>query len=138
VPLNENKKIATRMVECLSEGRLDTTLVSSDAQWWVPGGGMMDRARFENILRKFNEIRAAKGEMKIVGMTAENNRVAVEAEANIPLKNGKIYQNTYHFFLLSMTGKLSYPRSTMTVFMHPPHWADCSDCAVRQAKRNSG
>ncbi len=104
--LDENKKIATRMIDCLSEGKLDTTLISSDAQWWVPGGGMMDRATFENILKKFNVIRAGKGEMKIVGMTAEDNRVAVEAEANIPLKNGKIYQNTYHFLFIINGGKI--------------------------------
>jgi ketosteroid isomerase-like protein len=106
VPINANKKIATRMIECLSEGVLDTSPVSSDAQWWVPGRGMMDRATFENILRKFNEIRAGKGEMKIVGMTAEDNRVAVEAEANIPLKNGTIYQNTYHFLFIITDGKI--------------------------------
>ncbi len=66
----------------------------------------MDRATFENILLKFNEARAGKGEMKIVGMTAEGNRVAVEAEANIPLKNGKVYQNTYHFLFIINDGKI--------------------------------
>jgi ketosteroid isomerase-like protein len=44
--------------------------------------------------------------MTIHGSTAEGDRVAVEAEAYGELRNGKIYNNTYHFLFLFRDGKI--------------------------------
>ena len=40
------------------------------------------------------------------GLTAEGDRVAVEAESYAKMKNGKTYQNTYHFLFIVRDGKI--------------------------------
>ena len=40
------------------------------------------------------------------GITAEGDRVAVEAESYAKMKNGKTYQNTYHFLFIVKSGKI--------------------------------
>ena len=40
------------------------------------------------------------------GITAEGDRVAVEAESYAKMKNGKTYQNTYHFLFIVRDGKI--------------------------------
>ena len=40
------------------------------------------------------------------GLTAEGDRVAVEAESFAKMKNGKTYQNKYHFLFIVRDGKI--------------------------------
>ena len=103
---NKNREIARRMVETMATGVLDDSLLTDDVHWWVPGAGTLNRNQFTEILNSFNEFRAGLGKMTIVGITAEDDRVAVEAEAEIPLKNGAIYNNTYHFLFQFRDGKI--------------------------------
>ena len=44
--------------------------------------------------------------IKTTGVTAEGDRVAVEAESHAKMKNGKVYQNKYHFLLEIRGGKI--------------------------------
>jgi uncharacterized protein len=39
-------------------------------------------------------------------VTAEGDRVAVEAESHAKMKSGKLYQNKYHFLLTIRDGKI--------------------------------
>ena len=48
--------------------------------------------------------------LKVHGVTAEGDRVAVEAESHVQLKNGKTYNNTYHFLFLFRDGKIYQAR----------------------------
>jgi len=44
--------------------------------------------------------------LKVHGVTADGDRVAIEAESYAPLQNGKIYNNTYHFLFQFRDGKI--------------------------------
>lgn len=101
-----NREIATRMVETMAKGELDDELLTDDVHWWVPGTGTLNREQFTVIMTRFNAIRAGVGTMTIVGVTADGDRVAVEAKAEIPLKNGSVYANTYHFLFQFREGKI--------------------------------
>jgi ketosteroid isomerase-like protein len=46
-------------------------------------------------------------EIEIVGVTAEADRVALEMIGRARLKNGKRYQNHYHFLYIFRDGKIS-------------------------------
>ena len=46
----------------------------------------------------------------IKGLTAEGDRVAVEAESYGELVNGKVYNNEYHFMIEMSGGKISAVR----------------------------
>jgi uncharacterized protein len=45
--------------------------------------------------------------MNLRGMIAEADRVAVQADSYAEMKNGKIYDNAYHFVFTFQNGKIS-------------------------------
>lgn len=94
------------MIKQLARGIIDDNLVTDDAYWWVPGQGNLTRAQFQELVDNFSNLRKPGGKMEATGITAEGDRVAVEAESEIELVNGGVYQNTYHFLFLFRNGKI--------------------------------
>jgi hypothetical protein len=104
--VEENKKTALKMIAGLEAGRLDETLVTPDVAWWVPGRGTVSKAEFLGLAEAFRGLLKDGCSMKVHGVTAEGDRVAVEAESYGKLANGKIYNNTYHFLFVFRDGKI--------------------------------
>lgn len=102
----ENRKTALKMLSAMSAGSLDETIMTDDISWWVPGQGTITKAQFLAMGEGFRAISTGEFSMKVHGVTAEGDRVAVEAEGYGPLTNGKIYNNTYHFLFLFRDGKI--------------------------------
>lgn len=100
----QNRTAALKMVDAVSKGFIDDDLVTDDVIWWIPGAGLFNREQFSVVMNSFDALRASMGTMTVVGTTAEGDRVAIEGEAEIPLKNGTLYKNTYHF-LFQFRGK---------------------------------
>lgn len=44
--------------------------------------------------------------MRLIAMTAEGDRVAVEADSYGEMINGKVYENSYHFLFVLKEGKI--------------------------------
>jgi ketosteroid isomerase-like protein len=102
----QNRKIAIAFVESMPRTGIDGNVVTDDAQWWVPGTGWLSRAQFMKLVEGFGERVAGPVTLTVEGVTAEGDRVAVEAQAHAALKNGKIYRNTYHFLFIFRDGKI--------------------------------
>ncbi len=102
----ENKKTALKFMESMSAGGVDESLLTPDVQWWVPGRGTMSKQDFFALAGDFQGMIKDKITMKVHGVTAEGDRVAVEAESYGELKNGKVYNNTYHFLFVFRDGKI--------------------------------
>jgi ketosteroid isomerase-like protein len=102
----ENRKTALKFFEALSSGRLDETLITDDIAWWVPGRGTLSKAEFMALADGFQGLVESPITMTVKGITAEGDRVAIEAESYGKLRNGKIYNNTYHFLLQFRDGKV--------------------------------
>jgi ketosteroid isomerase-like protein len=102
----KNRTTAIKMVEQISRGILDDTLLCADACWWIPGKGTVSRREFQGIVDSFNSMKKSELRMTIHGITAEGDRVAIEAESHGELVNGEIYNNTYHFLFLFENGKI--------------------------------
>ena len=102
----ENRKTALAFMEGMSTGSIDESLLTEDAAWWVPGRGTMSKAEFFALAAGFGAIVDGPVKMTVKGVTADGDRVAVEAESYAKLKNGKIYNNTYHFLLQFRDGKI--------------------------------
>jgi ketosteroid isomerase-like protein len=58
------------------------------------------------LVEGFGERVAGPVTLTVEGVTAEGDRVAVEAQAHAALKNGRIYRNTYHFLFIFRDGKI--------------------------------
>jgi ketosteroid isomerase-like protein len=102
----ENRATALRMMADMEAFRLDDAILTDDVSWWVPGRGPVTKAEFRAMAAGFQTMLAGAFSMKVHGVTADGDRVAVEAESLAPLVNGKTYNNTYHFLFLFRDGKI--------------------------------
>ena len=96
-------------------GALD--LLADDATWWIAGrkeqqpvAGEHGKEQLARILHNMagqleNGIR-----MTVKGAVAEGDKVAVEAESYGELKNGRVYNQEYHFLMTIRDGKISAVR----------------------------
>jgi ketosteroid isomerase-like protein len=110
--VEENKKIAADFFEYLSTGNGPAIInaLADTATWWIAGNfalsGTKTKAQFAEVMGGLGAKIDGPLTIKTTGVTAEGNRVAVEAESHAKMKNGKVYQNKYHFLLDIRDGKI--------------------------------
>ena len=101
--LDDNKRIVTQFWSAVSSDQLDhaMALLAEDATWWVfgalPLSGTYSKSEFKGLLAKLLAVFPRGVVVTVKGMTAEANRVAVEAESHGVDEAGRIYNNFYHF-----------------------------------------
>jgi ketosteroid isomerase-like protein len=80
-------------------------IIAPDAPWWVLGVGEMDR---ETLISQLEQMlgTARVAETRILGTTAEGERVAVESKGNFEFEDGRIYRNSYHHLFVVRDGKV--------------------------------
>lgn len=107
-----NKVTAKRFLDALGAGDSATlkTLVTDDIQVITPGNakicGIRDYGVIMAIADAFPKITKAGLTFKILNLTAEDDRVACEAEGYSTMVNGKDYNNHYHFLMHFRDGKI--------------------------------
>jgi ketosteroid isomerase-like protein len=107
-----NRQTVLQFLEVFSTGDIEGILDMMDdtATWWVAGtiplSGTKSKAAFGEMLSMIAE--NCKGPITLTpqGVTAEGERVAVETESYAELKNGRIYNNHYHFLFIARDGKI--------------------------------
>jgi ketosteroid isomerase-like protein len=95
--LTANKAVALAFLQAMADGdlvRLDA-LLHPQARWWVLGWGERDKTSFLTALTS-TIADASSRSMQVVGVTAEGDRVAVEAQGEFVQPKGA-YRNTYHY-----------------------------------------
>lgn len=110
--LESNKQLVTDFWTTFSAGDFTRALsmMAEDATWWVAGNfelsGTYTKAQFKELLG--NVTSALPQGIKITPkmLTAEGDRVSMEAESWGPHTNGKVYNNFYHFMHVIRDGKL--------------------------------
>ena len=111
--IEENKALVIRFWQLFSESRFPEALamLAEDATWWVAGKTKLSatytKAQFVELLKGVGE--QAKGHLVVTpnpgGLCAEGERVSVEAKSYAEFKNGRVYQNEYHFMMVIRDGK---------------------------------
>jgi ketosteroid isomerase-like protein len=102
----DNRATALKMMASMGAGGLDESILTDDVSWWVPGRGTVTKAEFKGRAEGVRTMLDGPFTLTVKGVTAEGDRVAVEAESLGKLKNGKTYNNTYHFLFLFRDGKI--------------------------------
>ena len=109
--IKENKEIAIKFFEALSSGSeayLD--FYNDDSIIWTAGNNAIGGTRSKKEIIDFAQgILAAFPTgitFNITGMTAENERVAVEVSGEAKHASGEAYNNKYHFLLTIKNGKI--------------------------------
>lgn len=116
-----NKELVTRFLQDFSAGDVDAVLatMADDATWWTAGrikgmSGTAGKAQFARGLPGL--LAACKGgkiAINATAMTAEGDRVAVEAESHAETVNGREYRNEYHFLFVVRDGKIASVKEYM-------------------------
>jgi uncharacterized protein len=113
------KSVATRLFDRFSAGDVPgvLALMHDDATWWLPGKagqlpvtGTRSKAQ---ITKMFESMTAAlEGPLKMTVKTAiaEGDEVALEVESLGHLKNGRVYNQHYHFRMQVRDGKIAAVR----------------------------
>ena len=106
-----NKKIATEFFNSLSSGTEDyLDFYTDDSTIWTAGDNAIGGTRSKKEIVEFAQgILAAFPNgitFNITGMTAEDDRVAVEVSGESIHASGKPYNNKYHFLLIIRDGKI--------------------------------
>jgi ketosteroid isomerase-like protein len=113
--LDANKQLVRDFLDHYAYGRYQAALamLAPDSRWWLPGhpqefpaAGWVDKATVERRLAGNLKLLPHGIEISVGAMTAEDDRVAVEAESKAKLVNGALYHNRYHFLFVVRDGRI--------------------------------
>ena len=113
--LDANKQMVREFLDHYAQGRYDAALgmLAPDSRWWLPGhpqefpaAGWVDKATVERRLAGNLKLLPHGLDIIIGAMTAEDDRVAVEAESKAQLVNGTLYHNRYHVLFVLRDGRI--------------------------------
>lgn len=111
-----NKQTVARFLELFSSGAVKETMamMTDDATWWVAGtmpiSGTYTKAQFEKLLSGVLDVCTGPIRIEPRDWTAEGDRVALEAESLVDTRNGRTYNNLYHFKFKVHDGKIASVR----------------------------
>lgn len=111
--IEQNKQVVRDWIEAVNAGREDKIrdLTTEDFRFtckavqpeWLRYH--WDREEFAKVPSTMSQVLVAPIQLTIVDMTAEGDRVAVEATSDCRMLNGKRYNNAYHFLFKLRDGK---------------------------------
>lgn len=81
-------------------------LLCDEVSWWAPGMGRIGLDQFKLQMSNIYKVLKTPVYLTIDHVTAEGDRVAVEAESFATHVSGKPYNNKYHFLMRFRDGKL--------------------------------
>jgi ketosteroid isomerase-like protein len=116
---DRNKQIATEFLTALAAGNMDTVaeMTTDDFTWWIAGStlfsGTHQKAAWLEQFDVFAGTFAGPNRLTPTAFTAEGERVAVECEGEVELKNGRTYANLYHILFEIRDGKIASGREYM-------------------------
>jgi hypothetical protein len=105
--IEDNKQTAARLIDSVAAGQYDEAigLMTPDASWWIQGWETFTR---EGYMKMVEDGAAKVGDtrfrMTVVATTGEGDRVAMEATSHADLRDGRVYENTYHFLFVFQDG----------------------------------
>jgi len=97
--LEANRKKALHLIRSMATGRIDLSAMRDDAVWWVPGRPEMTMETFRPAYAGLENRMSGPGVMEIGAVLAEGDRVAIQAQNTLPMKDGRTYSNRYHFLI---------------------------------------
>jgi len=101
-----NRAVATGFLEAIAAGDIDrcAALLADDATWWVQGWGESSGAAFLASLGQ-TIARASSRKIRMGLVTAEADRVAVQAWGEFAFAEG-VYANSYHYLFVIADGTI--------------------------------
>jgi ketosteroid isomerase-like protein len=110
-----SKAVAHRLFERFSAGDAQGVLdlLADDATWWLPGKpgqlpvvGTRSKAQIARLFEAMAGQLEGPLKMTVRGAIAEGEQVAMEVESLGHLKNGRVYNQQYHFLITVRGGRI--------------------------------
>lgn len=126
--IERNVNLVKDFFRYMSAGRIDDaiTLIAENVIWWSPLGTVTKQALLEGV-RQLYASRTTSTAMNVRTITAQDNRVAAEVDGEFKLRDGRSYDNTYHFLFVIENGRFvsvreHFDTARMTAFLgdEPP------------------
>ena len=120
------RAVALGMLSCMNEQdyeRLWNEYLSEDSTWTLIAKGtepMRGRAIPDFFAGGGSIFEAGAPTIEVTGVTAEGERVAIEGTGRGRLRNGRDYDNSYHFLMIVRDGRVLSVRE----YMDSAHVAD--------------
>jgi uncharacterized protein len=117
--IEQNKKLARDLFDRFNANDITGALdkMTADATWWIagkpehlPAAGLHTKEQIAQLLN--NLAGALQNGLKVTvkSLIAEDDKVAVEVESYGELRNGRTYNQEYHFLLTISDGKITAVR----------------------------
>ncbi len=114
--IEENKQLAREFFDRFNSndvaGALD--LMADDATWWIsgkpgdlPAAGEYSKERISRLLKNMMDQLPDGLKMTVKSLIAEGDKVALEVESYGELRNGRVYEQQYHFLVSIRDNKIS-------------------------------
>jgi hypothetical protein len=110
--IEENKRLAREFIAAICRGDVKAIheAFAEDGVCWtigsMPISGRFTKDQVEAAAHRVLDLFPDGLEIKIKRMTAEDDRVAIEAESHGRHANGRLYHNVYHFLMRARDGRI--------------------------------
>lgn len=120
--IEQNKELVRKYFSALGSGDVAgaMSMMTDDGTFWVAGkpellpiAGLKSKQEIVQVFAGLGVMLKEGLEMKITGMVAEGDKVALESESYGKASNGRIYNNLYHYLLEIRGGKIASVKEYM-------------------------
>ena len=105
--------LAGAYLAAVSAGQLPDSLLTADFSAWLAAKGPVSQEMYQGAVRMLARICREPIRFTVDAITAEADRVLIEARSTTTLVNGEPYENTYVFSLRIRDGKIAADRGTL-------------------------
>ncbi|MGH3209677.1 MAG: nuclear transport factor 2 family protein [Trebonia sp.] len=103
-----NNAVAEAYLAAVTAGDLPDSLLTDDMTAWLTTQGPVSKAAYQGAIRLFARMAQSPIRFTVDAMTAQDDRVVIEAHSQATLINGEAYGNTYVFSLRVRDGRIAW------------------------------
>jgi hypothetical protein len=103
-----NYAVAEAYLSAVTAGDLPDSLLTDDMTAWLTTQGPVSKAAYQGAIRLFARMAQSPIRFTVDAMTAQDDRVVIEAHSQATLINGEAYGNTYVFSIRVRDGRIAW------------------------------
>ncbi|MET0248251.1 MAG: hypothetical protein ABW164_00815 [Sphingobium sp.] len=102
-----NTEVALNFIQHLAADTMEPSMMTEDFKVWTASHGEMEPSAWFAAVRALTNVLNEPLKSTPIGVTAQGERVAIEAVSHGNLSNGEHYSNNYHFLVIVREGKVA-------------------------------
>lgn len=103
-----NHAIAEAYLSAVTSGDLPDSLLTDDMTAWLTSQGTISKSAYQGAIRLLARMCQSPIRFTVDAITAQDDRVVIEARSQAPLIDGQQYANTYVFSLRVRGGRIAW------------------------------